>query len=131
MLTVAGSAEVRLASWDEIDLDAAVWAVPGSRMKARRPHRVPLCDRAVEIVHEAEALRGNPASPGNALVFPNRRSKPLSNMTLSKLVKEQGIANVPRGFPLIVPGLGGRRDGTPSPKSSRRRWRTSCTTASR
>ena len=67
-------------------------------MKARRPHRVPLCHRAVEIVHEAEALRGSPASPGNALVFPSRRRKPLSNMTLSKLVKEQGIAAVPHGF---------------------------------
>ena len=98
VLTVARSAEVRLATWGELDLDAAVWTVPGSRMKAKRPHRVPLCDRAVAIVHEAEALRRNPASPGNALVFPSQRGKPLSNMTLSKLVKEQGIAAVPHGF---------------------------------
>ena len=72
--------------------------IPGSRMKAKRPHRVPLCGRAVEIVREAEALRGDPASPGSGLVFPSRRGKPLSNMTLSKLVREQGIDAVPHGF---------------------------------
>ena len=70
VLTVARSAEVRLATWGEIDLDAAVWTVPGSRMKAKRAHRMPLCDRAAAIVHEAEALRGNSASPAGALVFP-------------------------------------------------------------
>ena len=98
VLTAARSAEVRLSTWDEIDLQAAVWTLPGSRMKAKRPHCVPLCDRAVEIVEEAKALWGNTAWPKSALVFPSRRGKPLSNMTLSKLVKEQGIAAVPHGF---------------------------------
>ena len=98
VLTAARSAEVRLATWDEIDIATAVWTVPGSRMKAKRPHRVPLCERALEIVEEAKAFRCDIASPGSALVFPSRRGKPLSNMTVSKLVKEQGIAAVPHGF---------------------------------
>ena len=98
VLTAARSAEVRLATWDEIDIATAVWTVPGSRMKAKRPHRVPLCERALEIVAEAKAFRCDTASPGSALVFPSRRGKPLSNMTVSKLVKEQGIAAVPHGF---------------------------------
>ena len=76
VLTAARSAEVRLSIWDEIDLEAAVWTVPGSRMKAKRPHRVPLCHRAVEIVEGgAKALRGDTPSPGNALVFPSGRGR--------------------------------------------------------
>ncbi len=42
VLTAARSGEVRLATWDEIDLDAAVWTIPAARMKAKRDHRVPL-----------------------------------------------------------------------------------------
>ena len=42
VLTVARSGEVRLATWDEMDLDAAVWTIPAARMKAKRDHRVPL-----------------------------------------------------------------------------------------
>ena len=35
---------------------------------------------------------------GTGLVFPNPRGKPLSDITLSKLIKELGIAAVPHGF---------------------------------
>ena len=58
VLTATRSAEARLATWDEIDLVAMVWTIPGRRMKAARPHRVPLCGRAVEVLWEAERLRG-------------------------------------------------------------------------
>ena len=93
VLTAARSGEVRLATFDEIDLGAAVWLVPPTRMKAKRAHRVPLCPRALEILDEARAL-----GDGVGLVFPSSRGKPLSDMTISKLVKEQGIAAVPHGF---------------------------------
>ena len=42
VLTVARSGEVRLATWDEMDLDAGVWTIPAARMNAKRDHRVPL-----------------------------------------------------------------------------------------
>ena len=42
VLTAARSGEMRLATWDEMDLDAGVWTIPGARMKAKRDHRVPL-----------------------------------------------------------------------------------------
>jgi len=93
VLTAARSGEVRLATWTEIDFDAAVWTVPAVRMKAMREHRVPLCERALEILDEAAAL-----GDGTEIVFPSRRGKTLSDMTLSKLVKEQGIDAVPHGF---------------------------------
>ena len=93
VLTAARSGEGRLATWDEMDLDAAVWMVPGARMKAKREHRVPLSGQAVALLHDARRL-----SVGTGLVFPSPRGKPLSDMTLSKLLKELGIAAVPHGF---------------------------------
>ena len=76
-----------------MDLDTAVWLVPGARMKAKRDHRVPLSARALAILRDAQSL-GDRAG----LVFPSPRGKPLSDMTLSKLIKELGLAAVPHGF---------------------------------
>ena len=93
VLTAARSAEVRLATWNEIDLDVRLWTIPGTRMKAKRDHRVPLSGRAVEILREASVL-GDRAG----LVFPSQRGKAFADRALSKLVREQGIAAVPHGF---------------------------------
>ena len=49
-LTVGRSNEVRRAVWPEIDLKEKLWVIPAARMKAGREHRVPLSDRAVEIL---------------------------------------------------------------------------------
>jgi len=91
VLTAARSGEVRGARWDEVE--GATWTVPGSRMKAGRPHRVPLSTRALELLAEAREL-----SDGSGLIFPSVRGKVLSDMTISKLVKELGIPAVPHGF---------------------------------
>ncbi len=98
VLTAARSAEVRLAMWDEIDLVSLVWTVPATRMKAKREHRVPLCRRAVEILREAENLRGISTTVAAGLVFPSPRGKALHKVKISKLVQELGIAAVPHGF---------------------------------
>lgn len=44
ILTASRSGEVRGALWSEIDLAKAVWTIPAARMKAKRPHRVPLSE---------------------------------------------------------------------------------------
>ena len=93
VLTAARSGEVRLATWDEMDLDASVWAIPAARMKAKRDHRVPLSGRALAILHDLQRL-----SDGTSLVFRSLRGKPLSAVTLPRLTKELGIAAVPHGF---------------------------------
>lgn len=94
VLTATRSGEVRLASWPEVDLDGAEWAIPAARMKMKRDHRVPLSPRAVEVLEAAKTL-----GDGSALVFPGtRRGRPLSDMTLSKLVKELGFAADVHGF---------------------------------
>ena len=108
VLTAARSGEVRLATWDEMDLDAAVWTIPAARMKAKRDHRVPLSGRALALLHDARRR-----SDGTGLVFRSPRGKPLSDMTLSKLIKELGIAAVPHGFRSSFRDWAAERTNTP------------------
>ena len=95
VLTAARSGEVRGAVWSEIDRDERVWTIPGIRMKAKREHRVPLCERAMEILDEARTL-----SEGDSpFVFPSaQQGKQLGDMMLSGLLRELKIAAVPHGF---------------------------------
>ena len=61
----------------------------------KRDHRVPLTSRMIAILEEAKALK----HPESDLVFPGTKAgRPLSDMTLSKLMKELAIAAVPHGF---------------------------------
>lgn len=84
ILTAARSGEVRGATWGEIDMDAALWTVPASRMKAGREHVVPLSAAALAVLEQAKGKRE--VGPAD-LVFAGNRSKPLSDMTLSKVLK--------------------------------------------
>lgn len=94
VLTACRSGEIRMAHWNECHLDEAEWIIPAARMKAKREHRVPLTPRALEILNEAQAL-----TDGSGLVFPGtRHGKPLSDMALSKLVKELGFDADVHGF---------------------------------
>ena len=70
VLTAARSNEVRQATWLEMDLENAVWAVPAMHMKARREHWVPLSRRSLEILDQAREL----AREDEGLVFPANRS---------------------------------------------------------
>ena len=92
VLTAARSAEVRMATWDEMDTASRVWTIAAMKMKMGREHRVPLCNRALEILNEAGALGGGP------LVFPNRRGGPLEVKRLRRLLERCGIDCVPHGF---------------------------------
>jgi integrase len=92
VLTAARSGEVRKATWDEIDLDNAVWTIPAGRMKAGREHRVPLSPTAIKL------LRALPRIEGTALVFPSTKNTPLSDMTLTGVLRRMGVEAVPHGF---------------------------------
>jgi len=50
ILTAARTGEVRGATWEEIDLLARTWTIPGARMKAGKEHKVPLSNRTIEIL---------------------------------------------------------------------------------
>ena len=93
VLTAARSAEVRLATWAEINTTDQVWTISAMRMKAKREHRVPLCQRAVEILDAARTL-----DDGNPLVFPMRSGRPMSMSTMPKMLQYHRIAAVAHGF---------------------------------
>ena len=93
VLTATRSGETRLATWDEIDLDNRVWTIPAERTKTANEHRVPLSGAALDVLRQAQAL-----GDGAGLIFPSARGKTLSDSTISKLVKENGIGAVPHGF---------------------------------
>lgn len=105
-LTVGRSFEIRGAPWHEVDEQRAVWIIPEERMKGGITHRVPLVERALEILGEAKNY-----SDGTDLIFPGRkRGRPLSDVTLTKLIKELGFECVVHGF-----------------RSSFRDWAAECT----
>lgn len=86
ILTAARSGETLGACWDEIDLAAKVWIIPPNRMKSAREHRVPLCERALDILAEMQPLRDSEH------VFPGqRRCKPLSSMALEMVLRRMEI----------------------------------------
>ena len=91
VLTAARSGEVREMTWAEIDGDK--WTVPGERMKAGREHRVPLSRGALAVLAQAREF-----VDGSGLVFPSMRGRALSDSTLSKLARGNGIGAVPHGF---------------------------------
>jgi integrase len=63
VLTAARTGEVIGAKRSEIDLEAKLWQIPASRMKSTKPHRVPLSDRAVNIL-SALPREGDYVFPG-------------------------------------------------------------------
>jgi integrase len=96
MLTAVRSNETRFATWGEFDLNAATWSIPGSRMKMKEPHVVPLSSPAVAILRrlreERIALSGN-VDP-TQLVFVGLRGKAISDVTMMKAIRDMKIGVV-------------------------------------
>ena len=89
ILTAVRSGETRGATWAEINLDAREWRIPASRMKANAEHRVPLSDAALAVLEQVRPLRDK-----SELIFPSPKTpgKPLSDMTLTKVLRDTGLA---------------------------------------
>ena len=89
VFTAARTSEIRGARWDEIDVDSRLWRIPGERMKNGTEHRVPLSAAALDVLDQARALHD-----GSGLVFPSpvRRGCQISNMTLTKVLRDSGLA---------------------------------------
>jgi integrase len=99
ILTAARSGEIRGARWSELDLDAALWTIPPERTKTGertgKPHIVPLSPPAVDLFRRASALR----IKENDLVFHgSKRGKPLSDMTLLKVLRDLEEPYTVHGF---------------------------------
>lgn len=107
ILTAARSGEVRGAQWSEIDLKVRVWTVPAARMKAGREHRVPLSDAAVQL------LQGLPRIEGTDVVFPGVKGQPLSDMSLTAVMRRMDVDAVPHGFRSTFRDWAGERTAYP------------------
>ena len=111
ILTAARSGEVRGATWAEIDLDAGLWTIPGSRMKRDKEHVVPLSDAALRVFKRALALR----SDKDTLVFPGAKpGKPLSDMTLLKVLRAMEAGCTVHGFRSAFKDWAGEVGGFPN-----------------
>ena len=73
--------EVRFAKWSEIDLAAKVWHIPAERMKAEKPHEIPLCRAALEL------LKKLPKFDDCEFVFTADGKKPISENTANEVIK--------------------------------------------
>lgn len=93
ILTAARTGEVCLARPAEIDRSERLWIVPGSRTKSGREHRVPLSDRALEILETIGAF-----DAGRSYVFPGRLRGALSNMAMLKMLKSSHPTLTVHGF---------------------------------
>jgi integrase len=82
ILTAARTSETIGARWSEIDLKAATWTVPASRIKAAREHRVPLSSAALALLKVQAKIR-----QGDYVFAGGRRGRGLSNMAMAALLK--------------------------------------------
>lgn len=89
ILTASRSSEVLNAEWTEFDLEKKVWTIPANRMKAGHAHRIPLTDRALDVLQTLPRLGGNPhVFPGNA------RDKPLSGMAMTMQLRRMKRSDI-------------------------------------
>jgi integrase len=79
--------ELRMAEWTEFNIAEAEWRIPGSKMKMRRPHRVPLAPQSLAILRELREITGN-----SRYLFPSVRSwhRPMSDNTLNAALRRLG-----------------------------------------
>ena len=94
ILTGVRSQEVRLATWAEFDLKARLWTIPAEHMKRGKAHIVPLSDAALTVLAKAKALR----LEGSDQVFPGTAGKPMSDMTLLKVLRDMSEPFHVHGF---------------------------------
>ena len=81
--------ELRTMEWAELDLDAAEWRIPGSKMKMKVEHVVPLCTQAVELLRNVQPVTGH-----GRYVFPSLRTgeRPMSENTINGAVRAMGYS---------------------------------------
>jgi integrase len=103
ILTAARTGEVLGATWHEVDMDKAIWTVPAVRMKPGKEHRVPLSQRAIEILEAVKPL-------DCGWLFPNAKGRNLSGMAMAMLLRRMSKDCTVHGF-----------------RSSFRDWASECT----
>jgi integrase len=88
ILTATRTSELLGARWEEVDGDS--WTIPGERTKNGKAHRVPLSDRAVELLRSLPHIGEH--------IFPGRAGEGMGETTLRKVLQRMGINVTPHGF---------------------------------
>lgn len=88
-LTFVRPGELRHAEWEEINLEAAEWRIPGAKMKMRQQHIVPLAKQAVRILQDLRPLTGS-----GRYLFPSVRTaaRPMSENTVNGALRRLGYS---------------------------------------
>ncbi|WP_226553583.1 tyrosine-type recombinase/integrase [Celeribacter naphthalenivorans] len=115
-LCASRSGEVRGATWGEIDLEAGVWTIPASRMKAGAEHRVALSPAAVEL------LQNLPRMEGSDFMFPAVRGGMLSDMSVSAVMRRMQADAEKAGQPGWLDARSGKPAVPHGLRSSFRDW---------
>ncbi len=93
ILTATRTSETLNAEWTEIRLDEKLWIIPATRMKGGIEHRIPLSQRAIEI------LRSMQKTGERNYIFPGAcANRPLSNVALLKVLERMKVDVVTHGF---------------------------------
>ena len=95
VLCASRPSEAVEARWEEIDLEARLWTIPGERMKKGKAHRIPLSDAVVELLKRRHAAAGAPA---DGLVFPGKDGKAMHRLGPVELVKKLGFKATAHGM---------------------------------
>ncbi len=95
MLTGNRSGSIRAAAWEQIDLETREWRCPATIMKGKKvAHDVALSDAAIALLERLQPQKGL----RSGLVFPGRHGKPLSDMSLTKVLRQVGRDEAVHGF---------------------------------
>jgi integrase len=97
MLTMVRKSELQDATWDEIDFENAVWAIPKERMKRGRAHNVYLSRQSLELMHSLKARAG---SSRYLLPSPHNADVPMSRATLNRVTAAVAARAKKDGVPL-------------------------------
>ena len=100
LLTFVRSSELRVARWEEFDLEDKVWRISASRMKMRNEHLVPLSRQALELLERLREMTGH-----YDLVFPSERdrSREMSDNTMRRAIFKLGYDGTVEGKSKAVP----------------------------
>jgi integrase len=82
--------ELRGAEWHEFDLDGAEWRIPGSKMKMKTDHIVPLSDQVVKLLDKLRGITGH-----GRFVFPSIRTgeRCMSENTINAALRGMGYSS--------------------------------------
>ncbi|TWB30482.1 tyrosine-type recombinase/integrase [Nitrospirillum bahiense] len=99
LLTMVRKSELLDATWDEVDFENAVWAIPKERMKRAKPHNVYLAQQAIDILIALKTCAG-----GSRYLLPSRydADAPMSRATFNRITTAVVARAEKEGLPLAA-----------------------------